>query len=1411
VHIIRLSIVLLLAVPLRAAELFTLTPTNYAACVSGGKEVDAIIGDYVLRNDNLVAVVADPRLMMGRSASRWAIPNVAGALIDLTTRDQSNDLLTAFYPASPRFKPDAPNYQYEFTDEAQAWRKPGREPVSAPRVTLVLPAYELDSGKSVEELEALPIHLRSLPKPRVEVRYILEDGWDAIRIETEYHNPTESPVEIAPFMSLRVDDVIHSGTAFDSRLFWVHDPWWQQAYGVATGDHAIQARAAKPPRFTLADLFDGKTSFTLPPGGRKTVVRHLTTGDTTQAVQRVAASLLQCPAPPAPAVDIRPPVTGHAAVTALDESGRPIPCRILYQGRDGTPDPFFFPATGDARVLNAVHAHTGASLDPLPPGRYDVTVSCGPEYTVFTQAVTVVTGQETGIRATLNRAYATPGWIAANLHDHSTRSGASEIFYVYPYSKDPTVDGDSTASPRGRVLSLLAAGIEFAVATEHNFSSTYAPVLDDLDCRSRMATCPGIGFTAGRRHTVTHQNVFPIRHIQGLQDGGVPQRPEHVGQLDWIRKWDADSERLFQIVVPRGNSFQVTAGMDALDVVDLDPVVEGKPLDGRDNRILDWLEKLNQGYRLPAVVNSGSFDNFTGPGRWRNYVKSSTDDPAIIDPVEVVREIKRGHVIMTSGPFLEVTATAGALTAGPGDSLAAADGTLTLHIRIQCADPGAVNRIQVLQNGRRAPELDIRAGTSPALFRNAALRFDHAIPLALTNDTILVIVASGAGVAVANPIRVDVGANGFLPRSPLDDTVTTKLDFLLPPLVQPDAQAPGRVRLALENTGDEPATGVARLEIVPASAARLLDPAGQSYSIPPKGHATLDWTLQLENAFIADNFPLRSTYNNASTFGVRVPRGPAGTAHFPASTFMALDYPMASLPPLAEVTGVADALRGERGLPITDADKKPLATCRWAISGSNLAVQVSVRDTRPERQPILQEGSCIELFGSLPGRSSQDKPEWGYFPIRQVFLLPGAGTRPAEAHKRNGEQILPAPEIRLSSTPVEGGYEIQALVPLTLLGADVDYPARSVFFAGSYTPTVLLGTDPMPGRILLEARVTAPRDGAQGPSRGTIFGSRAPHADHNAFGRFRLMGTVHAVLEVLEPLSLRRDAGPARVLLRLENRGSATAVDEVAIRTDPADAVQSAPSDRSDGSDRARDTLSFPFKLPPGAATSHVFTLTADKPPQAGMIPLVVPRSPGGLVAGIPSPSLPVVDRPIRLVPEPDTIAGIARALESETPFELHLAGQPAARIRIGLTPRSLLLEAQVTDARVSPQDPPWKGSCLEIFASTGVTNAIGHVFLRPASDKEPAAGLVPDDDQAVRMADIEVQSAVTATGYDMTARVPLRLLQLDANADRFGLELQLGASGADGKIAYGTVFNSIRAYMTSIGYGQFRVLRPEE
>src|SRR5437762_3636873 len=103
-----------------AAELVTVSPANYEEFRPRGKEADAVFGDYVLRNDRIVVAVADPTLISGRSASRWAIPNVSGAIIDLTQRGAPSDQLTAFYPAPLRYKPDAPTAQAEFVDESTA-------------------------------------------------------------------------------------------------------------------------------------------------------------------------------------------------------------------------------------------------------------------------------------------------------------------------------------------------------------------------------------------------------------------------------------------------------------------------------------------------------------------------------------------------------------------------------------------------------------------------------------------------------------------------------------------------------------------------------------------------------------------------------------------------------------------------------------------------------------------------------------------------------------------------------------------------------------------------------------------------------------------------------------------------------------------------------------------------------------------------------------------------------------------------------------------------------------------------------------------------------------------------------------------------------------------------------------------
>ncbi|MDA1214406.1 MAG: hypothetical protein O2955_18000, partial [Planctomycetota bacterium] len=78
-----------------AVELIRLEESTWTRFVPDGKEVDAIYGDYVLRNKHLTAVIAEP--LATRNAN-MTVRDVGGCLIDLTVRDPSNDQLSAYYP-----------------------------------------------------------------------------------------------------------------------------------------------------------------------------------------------------------------------------------------------------------------------------------------------------------------------------------------------------------------------------------------------------------------------------------------------------------------------------------------------------------------------------------------------------------------------------------------------------------------------------------------------------------------------------------------------------------------------------------------------------------------------------------------------------------------------------------------------------------------------------------------------------------------------------------------------------------------------------------------------------------------------------------------------------------------------------------------------------------------------------------------------------------------------------------------------------------------------------------------------------------------------------------------------------------------------------------------------------------------
>jgi hypothetical protein len=212
-----------------------------------------------------------------------------------------------------------------------------------------------------------------------------------------------------------------------------------------------------------------------------------------------------------------------------------------------------------------------------------------------------------------------------------------------------------------------------------------------------------------------------------------------------------------------------------------------------NNTIHNWLQLLNQGKRIPGVVNTDAHENFHGSGWLRNYVKSPTDDPAQIKTLDVVHAAERGNLVITNGPFLEVKLTSAkdrSAQGGPGDELSVPGGEVSLMIRVQCPNWFDIDRVQVFLNGRADARLNFTREKTPDRFSGATLKFDLEIPLHLKADTHVIVAAIGEHsklgsvmgpdhaidlpVAVSNPIFVDVDGGGFRANGDLLGKVAVK-------------------------------------------------------------------------------------------------------------------------------------------------------------------------------------------------------------------------------------------------------------------------------------------------------------------------------------------------------------------------------------------------------------------------------------------------------------------------------------------------------------------------------------------------------------------------------------------------------------------------------------------------------------
>ncbi len=806
------GVILFLSVTGFAAEVFELGEANFEERPKG-KEADSIVGDFVLRNDKVEAVVSGNLPLRRANMSTFYGDDgiTPGCLYDLTLLDADNDQITIFSPSGQR---GAINYVRIVSD--------GKE------------------GEAIIETVVSAAKSGGLSRRH---EYRLKDGWQGVLIVTTITNEGREAAKVpladqwTPMRSKGIFKGVNWGDSIDPADKAGYAQAWVAEAGATIPEKAetelapgasitvarflavggspaeaagiVASRREAAAVGTLAvTLKDGKSGAPLGDGRvligegpDKTIVAYpdkagsisisLPAGAYTLAVEDIGRAGIE------ESIEIvaGQPLTkdfalGPEAAIAFDikdEEGRSIPCKAQFNALGDTAKVNLGPTDRARGCVDQYHSENGKFTVPLPPGKYEIIVTRGSEHSHLREEIELQSGATHAISGVLKRVVSSPGWVATDFHNHSTPSG------------------DNTCGTDDRLINLAVEHIEFAPTTEHNRLYDWLPHIERLGLLPFLKTVPGMELTGSGAHF----NTFPLSPSPSQQDGGAPvwKKDPRLNAIT-LRDWQgAEADRWIHVNHPdmienfidrdkdgrADGGFAYFGGLiDGLESQNYSAgeILAGAPYKisaargGGPGRVVApirefiWLQLLNQGLSPRAIaVADAHHVHGNGVGGWRTYVKSSTDDPAKIDWREMSRNAKAGRMILSTGPYLEVETGSGIIAGG----LDRVGGDIELKVRVQCNTWLDIDRVQVLVNGRQAPEYNYTREKNPDMFASGVVKFDQTLKLNLQQDAHLIVVAVGEKhtlqtgfgssgqsklqpIAYNNPIFIDVDGGGFKPN-----------------------------------------------------------------------------------------------------------------------------------------------------------------------------------------------------------------------------------------------------------------------------------------------------------------------------------------------------------------------------------------------------------------------------------------------------------------------------------------------------------------------------------------------------------------------------------------------------------------------------------------------------------------------
>lgn len=464
-----------------------------------------------------------------------------------------------------------------------------------------------------------------------------------------------------------------------------------------------------------------------------------------------------------------------------DAAGAPIPGRLTFLDEKGA-EPALFVKTDPAPGVLAVRKNVVYSLGTpvaitVPPGRWKVLASHGLEWSVAETELALESGKTQEWNPKLVHELETPGWASGDFHLHTL-----------------TYSGHGDSNMTERILSIAGEGVDFAVATDHNHNTDYRPTIAQVGAQTRMTAVTGNEVTTD----IGHFNVFPLDPARAVIDSTpmdahavfalIRAEPPYLGaapviQVNHPRWYDIDYFGMKHLDPITGASSDATwsLGFDAIEVLNenagwgYEEPYEGDRPNGHNlhSALYDWFNLLNRGERMAATGNSDSHTvHYALAGYPRNYVRVLRDDPATLDPAEIVRGVRAKSLFTTTGPLLDVRVG----DASMGGTAKAEKGRVAVSIGLRAASWIDVSRIKIVVDGDTIETIPIERKTGPL-----EVRLQREVALPRGHDAWIVVLAEGdrslapiigdqsrpiLPIAIANPVWVEQYGDAGAWRSP---------------------------------------------------------------------------------------------------------------------------------------------------------------------------------------------------------------------------------------------------------------------------------------------------------------------------------------------------------------------------------------------------------------------------------------------------------------------------------------------------------------------------------------------------------------------------------------------------------------------------------------------------------------------